>query len=306
MTEVVLRVEGISKTFRKPFSGRKVLAVQHVSFEVERGEIFGFLGPNGAGKTTTIKMLTGLIAPTAGKASIFGQPVPSPVAMARVGFLPENPYVYPYLTPREFVTLCGRLSGLGAPRLDARVEQIVDRVGVGYAIDRPVRSLSKGMLQRVGLAAALVHNPELLVLDEPMTGLDPVGRKEIRDLLVEERKNGRTIFFSSHILSDVEMLCDRVCILRRGVVVVSGVLRKLLNVGTRSSEVTLSGGGAELKARLDKLGEARAVGETLVIDVQGEERVTEVLKLALADGAQVESVTPKRETLEDVFVRQAF
>ena len=157
MSDVVLRVSGLAKTFRKPFTGKKVDAVRGVSFEVEGREIFGFLGPNGAGKTTTIKMLTGLIAPTRGSASLFGIPVPSAEAMGRVGFLPENPYVYPYLTPREFVSLCGRLSGLGGNALHDRVARSIDRVGMTYAIDRSVAALSKGMLQRVALAAALVH-----------------------------------------------------------------------------------------------------------------------------------------------------
>ena len=187
-----------------------------MTFDVKAGEIFGFLGPNGAGKTTTIKMLTGLIAPTRGTASILGIVAPSPEAMGRVGFLPENPYVYAYLTPREFVTLCARLNGVHGAGLQGRVVKVLERLGVAYAMDRAVRTMSKGMLQRVGFAAALVHEPELLILDEPMSGLDPVGRKEVRDIIVEEKKAGRTVFFSSHILSDVELLCDRLCILRKG------------------------------------------------------------------------------------------
>jgi ABC-2 type transport system ATP-binding protein len=304
MAEVILRVERLSKTFRKPFTGRLVEAVKDVTFEVERGEIFGFLGPNGAGKTTTIKMLTGLIAPTGGKATIFGHPIPSPVAMARVGFLPENPYVYPYLTPREFVELCGRLSGLSGNRLYARTRDVIARVGMAHAIDRPVRALSKGMLQRVGLAAALVHEPELLILDEPMSGLDPVGRKEVRDIIALERKAGRTVFFSSHILSDIEVLCDRVCILRKGEVIVAGVLRELLDTGTRSVEVTLVGATPALKEALAKAGSAREEGPAFV-DVKGESAVGDLLTRALAGGARVESVVPKRETLEDIFVRRA-
>jgi ABC-2 type transport system ATP-binding protein len=175
MTAVV-KVDGLAKTFRKPFTGTKVEAVRGISFDVQEKDIFGFLGPNGAGKTTTIKMLTGLISPTRGAASIFGISAPSPEAMGRVGFLPENPYVYPYLTPREFVTLCGRLNGMKGAHLQARVVTVLERTGVAYAMDRAVRTMSKGMLQRVGLAAALVHEPELLMLDEPMSGLDPVGR----------------------------------------------------------------------------------------------------------------------------------
>jgi ABC-2 type transport system ATP-binding protein len=329
VSDVVLRVEGLAKTFHKPvletdwlamarlafggafgraggLVGKKVEAVRGVSFEVERGEIFGFLGPNGAGKTTTIKMLTGLIAATRGSAAVFGVPIRTPQAMARVGFLPENPYIYPYLTPREFVTLCGQLSGMKGPKLHRRVEQIVERVGIPEAIDRPARALSKGMLQRAGLAAALVHEPELLILDEPMSGLDPVGRKEVRDLIVEEKRAGRTIFFSSHILTDVELLCDRVCILRQGEVVVAGVLRKLLDSGTRRREIHLSGATEALKAALRELGGIlRPIGESLAVELDGDEALRSALTSALAEGATIESVAPKRETLEDLFVRRA-
>jgi ABC-2 type transport system ATP-binding protein len=303
---LVLRASALAKTFRKPFSGKRVEAVRGVSFEVERGEIFGFLGPNGAGKTTTIKMLMGLVAPTAGTVEIFGVRAPAPNLLRRVGFLPENPYVYPYLSPREFVTLCGRLSGLTGGLLRERVVRVIERVGMNHAIDRTVRALSKGMLQRVGLAAALVHDPEVLVLDEPMSGLDPVGRKEVRDLVVEERHRGRTVFFSSHILSDVEMLCDRVCILRRGEVVVAGALRDLLVEGKRRSEVTIGGASEALRTALAPMAKVtRAVGDVLVMEMEGDAAVRDVVQRALAEGARLDSVTPKRETLEDLFVRQA-
>jgi ABC-2 type transport system ATP-binding protein len=301
-----MRVSALEKTFRKPFTGRRVEAVRGVSFEVHRGEIFGFLGPNGAGKTTTIKMLMGLIAPTAGTMEILGVRAPANDVMARVGFLPENPYVYPYLSPREFVSMCGRLSGVEGSALAGAVARVIERVGMGYAIDRPVRALSKGMLQRVGLAAAFVHDPELLVLDEPMSGLDPVGRKEVRDLIVEEKERGRTVFFSSHILSDVELLCDRVCILRQGEVVVSGAIRELLGAGKRRSEVTIAGASAGLRKAFGAMGQgAREVGGALVMEVEGDAQVRDVVEKALADGARLESVMPKRETLEDLFVRKA-
>jgi ABC-2 type transport system ATP-binding protein len=303
---VKLGVSDLRKTFKKPFSGKKVEAVRGISFEAYEGEIFGFLGPNGAGKTTTIKMLTGLIAPTSGKATILGEPAPSPEAMKRVGFLPENPYIYPYLTPREFVTLCAHLSGVPRKHTFDRVEAAIAKVGILAAIDRPARHLSKGMLQRAGLAAALVHEPELLILDEPMSGLDPVGRKEVRDLIVEERRKGRTVFFSSHILSDVEMLCDRVCILKTGAVVLSGAIRELVNEDVRSSEITLDGASEALVSELESMGESpRALGRQLVVEVEGAARVRAVLERALASGAQVESVIPKRETLEQIFVRRA-
>jgi ABC-2 type transport system ATP-binding protein len=306
VSDVVLSVERLAKTFRKPFSGKKVEAVRGVSFEVRRGQIFGFLGPNGAGKTTTIKMLTGLIAPTSGRATLLGRAIPSPDAMGHVGFLPENPYVYPYLTPREFVTLCGRLNGMRGDALAKAVPRVIERVGIGYAIDRPVRALSKGMLQRAGLAAALVHDPELLILDEPMSGLDPVGRKEVRDLIVEEASANKTVFFSSHILSDVEMLCDAVCILRRGEVVVSGTIDELVDKDVRSCEITFADAPEHFAASIASLAERSSrVGSALVVDVSGDEATRDVLARAIEAGVRIEAVTPKRETLEDIFVRKA-
>ncbi|XXX73546.1 ABC transporter ATP-binding protein [Sorangium sp. So ce134] len=305
--ELLIDVRGLLKTFRVGFLRRRAVeAVKGVSFGVRRGEIFGFLGPNGAGKTTTIKMLTGLIAPTGGEAYLFGARVPSPEARRKIGFLPENPYVYPYLTPREFVELCGRLSGMRGASLRGRAMEVLDQVKIAYAADRQVRRLSKGMLQRTGLAAALVADPEMLILDEPMSGLDPVGRKEVRDLIFAERDQGRTIFFSTHILSDVEAMCDRVAILREGQVVVSGAIRQLLRGDVLRTDVTLAGASPALLEDLGAQGFATTRrGDVVVVDVEGEARVPEVLQRSLAAGAQVVEVTPRRETLEDLFMRRA-
>ena len=306
MARPLIEVRGLRKEFRLGLFMRRVQAVRGISFDVEQGSIFGFLGPNGAGKTTTIKMLTGLIRPSAGSAAVFGHAIPSARAMQQVGFLPESPYVYPYLTPAEFVELCGRLSGLRGRALRDRARQVLGQVGVLYAADRPVRRLSKGMLQRTGLAAALVADPELLILDEPMSGLDPVGRKEVRDLIVEERARGRTIFFSTHILSDVETLCDRVAILRDGEVVVSGALDELLNRNVRHTDVVLAGASEALEKRLADGGyRSRRVGEQLVVEAQGDARVQGVLSAALETGATVIEVEPRHETLEELFVREA-
>jgi ABC-2 type transport system ATP-binding protein len=303
--EPLIRVQDLRKEFRLGLMMRRVLAVKGISFEVEQKSIFGFLGPNGAGKTTTIKMLTGLITPTGGRATIFGEPVPSPKAMKRVGFLPENPYVYPYLTPSEFVELCGRLSGLSGRALRDRTRTVLGQVGMLYAADRPVRRLSKGMLQRTGLAAALVADPELLILDEPMSGLDPVGRKEVRDVIVDERRNGRTIFFSTHILNDVETLCDRVTILREGSVVVSGALSDLLKREVRHTDIALIGASEALERKLSaEHGVARSA-ERLVVSVRGRGAVESVLAAALEAGASVAEVIPRHETLEELFVREA-
>jgi ABC-2 type transport system ATP-binding protein len=306
VSEALIRVEALHKEFRLGLLRTRVTAVRGVSFTVERGDIFGFLGPNGAGKTTTIKMLTGLIAPTGGSATIFGERVPSPRARGRVGFLPENPYIYPYLTPTEFVELCARLSGLSRSAARARARTVLDQVGILYASDRPVGRLSKGMLQRTGLAAALVADPELLILDEPMSGLDPVGRKEVRDLIVDERRRGRTIFFSTHILNDVETLCDRVTILRRGEVVVSGRLEELLNREVRRTDIVLLGASEELERQLAAAGYAlRHAGERLVVEASGDQAVKSVLEAALAASASVLEVLPRHETLEELFVREA-
>ena len=302
----LIRVTGLRKEFRQGFFMRRVLAVKGVSFEVSSGEIFGFLGPNGAGKTTTIKMLTGLISATSGEATLFGDPVPSARALARVGFLPENPYVYPYLSPTEFVELCARLSGLSARAARDRTRQVLDRVGVLYAADRPVRRLSKGMLQRTGLAAALVSDPELLILDEPMSGLDPVGRKEVRDLILDERANGRTIFFSTHILSDVEAMCDRVAILRKGEVVVSGRLGELLRRDVRRTDVALLGASPEFGSECEAAGcKVRSQGARLILEIEGESKVPGILKRALELGYSIVEVNQRQETLEELFVREA-
>ena len=306
MTDAVIRVERLKKEFRQGFWMRRVLAVKDISFQVDRGDIFGFLGPNGAGKTTTIKMLTGLISPSSGRAELFGDAVPSRKALGRIGFLPENPYVYPYLTPAEFVVLCGRLSGLGLGAARDRTRQVLDQVGIAYAADRPVRRLSKGMLQRTGLAAALVADPELLILDEPMSGLDPIGRKEVRDLIVEERRRGRTIFFSTHILNDVESLCDRVAILRKGEVVVSGRISDLLRRDARRTEITLSGEFASLRSTLESEGlTCKEVANLLVVQAEGAAVLKSILERALALNLGVEQVISRQETLEDLFVREA-
>ena len=286
MSNPVIQVHKLSKTFRHGFWRKRVDALRDVSFEVERGSIFGFLGPNGAGKTTTIKILTGLIAATGGEASVLGKPVPSPEARSRLGFLPENPYVYPYLTPREFVRMCGQLSAVHGEKLRKRTEHVLERVGMTYAAERPVQRLSKGMLQRTCLAAALVHEPDLLILDEPMSGLDPVGRKEVRDIILEERAGGRTVFFSSHILSDVESMCDQVTILRKGEVVVEGKMDTLLQRDALYTDIVLGGEREALERMSQRLSEVKGVTvqkpeAVLRVTAMGDEAVAAVLAAAL-------------------------
>jgi ABC-2 type transport system ATP-binding protein len=306
----LVRIDGLEKTFTIGFLRKKVEAVRGVSFEVRPGEIFGVLGPNGAGKTTTIKMLLGLIFPTKGTLSLFGEARPSPAVMKRLGYLPENPYVYQYLKPHEFLDLCGRLCGIPASERKKKSDAILERVGLAHAVDRPIGRFSKGMTQRIGLAQALLHDPELLILDEPMSGLDPIGRKQVRDLIVEERKRGKTILFTSHILSDVELLCDRVAIFHRGKVTAYGALSELLKPEVRRTEVELEGTSDALVRELEGLGAriAREEGRRTArvrVTMPGEEGAKRVLALALAQDARIVEVHESRETLEDLFLRDS-
>jgi len=283
---------------------RRVEAVRGISFAVSRGEAFGFLGPNGAGKTTTIKILMGLMRPTGGEARLFGRAVPDRKAREKVGFMPENPYVYPYLTPREFVDTCARLSGLKGAALRDRVEHVLRQTGIAYAASRQVRQLSKGMLQRTGLAAALVADPELLVLDEPMSGLDPGGRKEVRDMILEERRQGRTIFFSTHILADVPVLCDHMAILQKGQTVLAGRLDELLQRDVRRIDVTLEATDSEFRESCEKRGfTTRVERGHLVVEVTAAEAVSQLLQSALERRLEVLEVARRYDTLEDLYVR---
>ncbi|MCB9598177.1 MAG: ABC transporter ATP-binding protein [Sandaracinaceae bacterium] len=306
MTDPVLRVSGLAKTFRIGFLRKKVEAVRGIDFEVRDGETFGLLGPNGAGKTTTIKMVLRLIFPMAGTIELFGDRHGRAETMKQVGYLPENPYVYQYLKPLEFLDLCGRLAGMDAASRKKRGREMVERVGLGHAVDRPIGKFSKGMMQRIGLAQALLHDPALLILDEPMSGLDPIGRKEVRDLILEHRERGKTILFTSHILSDVELLCDRVGILQRGKMTHYGPLGELLRPETRRVEIVLTQVSDALRDELEDLvADVRAVEGEVVVHVEGADGGQPVIERAVQAGAQIVSVTPARETLEDLFVRDA-
>jgi ABC-2 type transport system ATP-binding protein len=303
----VLEVKDLYKTFRIGFLRKKVEAVRGVSFDVREGEVFGLLGPNGAGKTTTIKAVLRLIFPDHGEVRIFGEPATNRETMRRVGYMPENPYVYQYLRPLEFLDLCGRLMGMSAADRSRRSMELLERLSLTHALDRPIGRFSKGMTQRVGIAQALLHDPALVVLDEPMSGLDPVGRKQMRDLLLEQKKAGKTLIFTSHILSDVETLCDRVVIVNRGRVTASGRLDALLRPEVRRVELELANVSDGLLSGLRELplrGFSADNGRVR-FSLEGNELVGSVLQKSLAGGAQVISVIPHRETLEDLFVRDA-
>jgi ABC-2 type transport system ATP-binding protein len=302
MADTVLAVEHLTKEYRTPFRRKRVKAVVDASFAVARGEIFGFVGPNGAGKTTTIRTLMGLIRPTAGRCTIFGAEVPARTARARLGFLPESPYFYDYLTARELCDLAGRLCGVDPATRARRADELLGRVGLAGTEGRALRKFSKGMLQRAGLAQALMNDPELVVLDEPMSGLDPVGRKEVRDLILWLRDQGKTVFFSTHILPDVEAICDRVAIIAGGTIQEVGPIAHLLDTSLTGTELVLAlAAGQSLDGRLPEGATVRAGALTTVVVPAGTD-VTRLL-VALADVGQIVSVTPRRGSLEDVFLK---
>jgi ABC-2 type transport system ATP-binding protein len=304
--ETILEVSDLHKTFRIGFFRKRIEAVRGVSFEVKRGEVFGFVGPNGAGKTTSIKMMLRLIFPDRGRIKIFGKENSDPAARQRVGYLPENPYIYSYLRPLEFLDLCGRLTGLDAAQRKKRSNLLLDRLGLSHALDRPIGRFSKGMTQRLGFCQALLHEPELVILDEPFSGLDPIGRKEIRDILLELRGEGKTLVITSHVLNDVEALSDRVAIVQRGKVVAYGALHELLRPEVRRVDIELSGVSSELREKLEAIATSvRELHQQLMIVVEGDAKVPELLKLAVDGNATVLAVIPHRETLEDLFVRKA-
>ena len=299
----IVRIQGIVKDFR-PGLGLKRRRVLHgISFAVREGEIFGFVGPNGAGKTTTLKVLMGLIRPTAGAATILGHDVGETSFRRHVGFLPENPYFYDFLTGREILGFYARLSGVPRSRLPSRVDALLAWVGLTPAADVRLRTYSKGMLQRIGIAQALVHDPSVVFLDEPMSGLDPIGRKEVRDLILRLRSEGKTVFMNTHILSDVEMVCDRVAIIVRGRIRFEGATHDFLAGGEPEADVVLAGLSPEAATSLEEGFQARLRGVDDRIELRvAEKLVNPMLRAAIATGAEVVSVTPHRMSLESIFL----
>jgi ABC-2 type transport system ATP-binding protein len=300
-----IEVKDLSKIYRTPFRRRRVEALRGVSFEVERGQIFGFVGPNGAGKTTLIRTLMGLIRATSGRASLLGQAIPSRAARFAVGFLPESPYFYDYLTVGELLDLVGRLFGMPAARRRARAGELIARVGLERARSLALKKYSKGMLQRAGLAQALMNDPELVVLDEPTSGLDPIGRKEVRDLILELRDRGKTVFFSSHILTDVEAIADRVAIVARGEIQAQGAPAELVQQTVLGIDVVVRiAADAALGDLCDGASNVRRTGDELAATLSPSADVDGWLARARELGGKVVAVSPRQETLEDLFLRR--
>lgn len=299
----IIEIQNLTKDYELGFlRKRKVRALDGLTLTVEQGQIFGFLGANGAGKTTTLKLLMRLIFPTGGSAKILGRDIADVSMHARIGYLPENPYFYDYLTAREFLKYCAELFGRGNNR--GFVDSLLTRVNLEpKSWDRQLRKFSKGMLQRVGLAQALVNDPEIVFLDEPMSGLDPVGRREVRDLIASLRTEGRTVFMCSHILSDIEVLCDNVAILKGGRLAHAGSLNELRASGTTNVEVIAS--GAEAASVTPLLPAGAQVEDTpsgLRIEVLDEKDVDAVLSALRKVNGKLVSVQPVRQSLEELFM----
>jgi ABC-2 type transport system ATP-binding protein len=298
-----IEILGLEKTYSVGFwRKRPKRALKPLNLAVEDGEIFGFLGPNGAGKTTTLKLLMGLVFPTGGTARILGMELDDPRMKAQIGFLPEHPYFYYYLTGRELLTYYGQLSGVDAKALTRKVDEALVRVGLADAKNLQLRKFSKGMLQRVGIAQATLHDPKIVFLDEPMSGLDPMGRREVRNLIEELKTEGKTVFFSTHILSDAEALCDRVAIIHLGALRSVGAVATLTS-GVRGNVEIIWHGGT-IPAAIKALGaESHVVGDTVraVVSEQNQDAVLEILR---RERLRLISVIPVRSSLEDYFLTQ--
>jgi ABC-2 type transport system ATP-binding protein len=302
--EPAITCRGLSKIYKVGFWQRKVRGLANLDINVQGGEVFGFVGPNGAGKTTTLKILVGLQFQSGGVASIFGHPVGTRAANELLGFLPERPYFYSHLTAKELLRFYGQLFNQRGVDLEKRVEALLERVGLLSFQKVPLRAYSKGMLQRAGLAQALLNNPKVILLDEPMSGLDPMGRMLVRDLILEEKAKGTTVFFSSHILADVEQICDRVGIMVQGELRACGPIQELLSTDIEHIDCVVKGLSlAQLKAldtSLEILGQDGNSARLRILPNQIDAFVDQIR----AQGGQLQELTPKRQSLENLLLEQ--
>lgn len=298
-----LEINGLEKTYTVGFLRKKERqALKPFQLKVQAGEIFGYLGPNGAGKTTTLKILMGLIFPTAGSAQILGLDMWDMRVKAQIGFLPEQPYFYDYLTAGELLDYLAQLSGVPAQERKRKIDEMLSRVGMSDAKNLQLRKFSKGMLQRVGIAQAIIHNPKVVFLDEPMSGLDPIGRREVAELIRSLKDEGKTVFFSTHILSDAEALCDRVAVIHQGMLRSVGVVADLISTTQGKTEIIWQGTAA--LAGISGLGgECRASGD-VIRGVIPEAKLDAAIDLLRRSNARLIAVNPIRPTLEDYFVEQ--
>ena len=309
----IVNAENLTKEFKGGlFTWRTVNALDSLNLQVESGEIFGYLGPNGAGKTTTFKLLLGLIFPTSGTASVFGENIREVGFKKRVGFLPEQPYFYDYLTGEEFLDFYAQLFRLNKKTRKQKIHSLLEAVGLEQSASTQLRKFSRGMLQRIGIAQSLINDPELVILDEPLSGLDPIGRREIRDIIFHLKDQGRTVIFSSHVLSDVEMICDRIGILMQGRLQNVERVDEFLNVELESVEISVSGLSESDSDAIQSLGaELSHSGSRSVIMVHGigtragEEVMGKILAFVRESEATLVSISSRTRSLEDLFVSSA-
>jgi len=296
-SEFAIETQGLRKLY-----GDNV-AVGGLTLQVQQGEVFGFLGPNGAGKTTSIKMLLGLVAPSAGSARLLGEPLGSRSVRARIGFLPEHFRFHDWLSAGEFLTLHGELYGMAKERLRPRIKELLDLVGLAPFEHKLLRTYSKGMLQRIGLAQALLNEPLLVFLDEPTSGLDPIGRRLVRDIIRDLRLKGVTVFLNSHMLSEVEITCDRVAFIKQGEVLYTSQLKSLID-GETSVTIRCSEPAPAILSGLEQLGKnVRADGDTITLTVSEEAALPAITRYLVAQGLDVYAITPQRLSLEDLFIK---
>jgi ABC-2 type transport system ATP-binding protein len=302
-----LRINGLTKEYRIGFGRRSVMALDRLDLEIEEGEVFGFLGHNGAGKTTTIKLLMGLVYPTSGEAWILDRSIRDVAVKQYIGFLPESPFFYEYLTAEEFLVFYGQLFGIGGLKLAKKIDELLELVSMTDARHRPLRKFSKGMLQRIGIAQALINDPRLVILDEPMSGLDPIGRRDVRDIILRLKHEGKTIFFSSHILPDVEMICDRIGILVKGRLKAVGTVQELAGASSVNSiELVVEDVSESVIAGIrDLAATVMRRGNQILIKLDDEERVNSLLDLILKQKGRVVSLTPHKRSLEDLFLTES-
>jgi len=297
-----LEIKGLKKSFRSNFLLKKYHILKGVDLEVEKGEIYGFLGPNGAGKTTTIKCILDLLAPSAGEILVDGQPTSSPAARRRIGFLPENPYFYDYLSAREFLFFSAALFNLSGAEVKDKVAALIHRVGLSGHEDLKLRKFSKGMIQRLGLAQALVNDPDLLILDEPFSGLDPIGRKDLRTLILSLREQGKTIFFSSHILQDMELMVDRVGIILDGAIRRQGKLSELIARSIQYYEVVCDHIAERELANIQANFACR--DGYFILTLASDGNVNQVVESIIHNNGRIVAVNPVKMTLEDIFFNE--
>ena len=307
VSELAIRTDNLSKDYAAGFwRPRPYRALDSLNLAVETGEVFGFLGPNGAGKTTTLKLLMQLVYPTSGRAEILGRPAGDRSVRRRIGYLPENPYFYDYLTAEELLDYFARLFGYARPDRKRRVGALLDEVGIGGERRMQLRKFSKGMLQRVGIAQALINEPEVVFLDEPMSGLDPLGRREVRNLILELRNRGCTVFFSSHVLADAEALCTRVAILAGGRLVTTGRVSDIGQFHVKGWEMVVGNVPDEAleRCRPQAKSVVRIADRQYAFELPDDASPERLLRELTAAGAQLISLNPLRDTLEDYFVEQ--